>query len=98
MDIKDLISNARSLTDYELERRLTSFVLGNGNYKNLDKNNQKLVLGLLKKFRTYLKRGYSINSELIRREMYPLRRDRIKLGLDDPDLDDIENILSSFCG
>ena len=98
MDIQELIKNARSLTDYELERRLTSLVLSNSNYKNLDKNNQKFVLGLLKKFRTYLKRGYTINSELIRREMYPLRRDRVKLGLDDPDLDDIENILSSFCG
>ena len=98
MDIQELIKNARSLTDYELERRLTSLVLSNSNYKNLDKNNQKFVLGLLKKFRTYLKRGYTINSELIRREMYPLRRDRVKLGLDDPDLYDIENILSSFCG
>jgi len=97
MDIQDLIKDARDLTDYELERRLVALVIKNGNYKNLDKKNQQLVLSLLKKFRTYLKRGYSINSELIRREMYPLRRDRIKLGLDEPDLDDIEKILNAFC-
>ncbi|OGF25589.1 hypothetical protein A2303_00820 [Candidatus Falkowbacteria bacterium RIFOXYB2_FULL_47_14] len=96
MDIQDLVKDARNLTDYELDRRLTSLIINNGNYKNLDKKNRQLVLSLLKKFRTYLKRGYTINSELIRREMYPLRRDRIKLGLDDPDLDDIENILNAF--
>jgi hypothetical protein len=96
MDIKDLIKDARNLTDYELEHRLEALIIKNSKYRNLDKKNQKLVFDLLKKFRHYLKRGYTINSQLIRREMYPLRRDHIKLGLNELDLDDIEEILSAL--
>ncbi|OGF25423.1 hypothetical protein A2331_01245 [Candidatus Falkowbacteria bacterium RIFOXYB2_FULL_34_18] len=96
MDIKDLLADARNLTDRDFHRRLESLVIHNYKYKNLDKENRELVMGLLKKYQKYLKRGIGISDTMIRKEMYELYRNRIKLNLDEPDMKDIKEILEGF--
>lgn len=96
MDVKDLLENAKNLTDYEFGRRLESLVINNYKYKNLNPENRKLIMTLLKKYQSYLKRGIGISSLIVQREMFALSKNRIKLGIDDADLKDIQEILEGF--
>lgn len=96
MEIKDLLENAKDLTDRDFRRRLESLVINNYKYKNLNKENRELIMSLLKKYQSYLKKGIGISSTMIRREMYNLYRNRIKMNLDDADMKDIKEILEEF--
>ena len=43
-----------------------------------------------------MRRGISISSLTIRRDMYRLYKDRIELNLSKSDLDDLRDLLASF--
>lgn len=96
MNVQDLLKNASSLTDYEFEQQLNRLVRENYRYKNLDAKNRKLILDVVKKYRTYLKKGIPISSTSISNETYRLYKKREKLGLTEEDLKDIKEILKEF--
>jgi len=96
MKIEDLISNVKELTTDELKRKINSLVRENPSYKNLDQNNRKVILVIIKKIIERIKKGRKIDSRFIRDEMIKLKKNRIKLDLSEKDLDDIEDILKKF--
>jgi len=96
MDVQDLLENAGSLTDYEFEQRLNKLVRENYRYKNLDEKNRELIMDVVKKYRTYLRKGIGISASSIQNETYRLHKKREKLGLTEEDLKDIKEILNEF--
>ncbi|MDD5032438.1 MAG: hypothetical protein PHR36_05395 [Patescibacteria group bacterium] len=96
MDVKDLMSNAKNLTDDEFEQKLNDLVRNNYRYSNLNEGNKKIVLDLVKKYKSYLRKGIGISSTNLRNESYRLYQNRLKLGLTQEDLDDIKEILGEL--
>lgn len=96
MDIKDVLKNVEDLTDYRLERRLDEMIRKNPSYRHLDHNNQELLLDLLKKYKEKVRRGIRVSGFSIRKDMYRLYRNRLKLDLTKNDLDHIRSILNNF--
>lgn len=96
MDIKEFLDGAQKLSSSKLEERLYKFVRSNYRYQNLNAQNRKLLLEILKKYLSYMRRGIGISGEMIRREMARLKKDRTKLDLSAPDLRDIQNILEEL--
>ena len=54
MGIKDLMKNVKDLKNYEFERKLNELIRNNYRYRNLNSGNKKIVLGLVKKYKSYL--------------------------------------------
>jgi hypothetical protein len=96
MDIKDLLKNANNLPSYQLERRLNKLVRENYRYRNLSAKNKKLLLEYIKKYISKIKRGYSVTSETIRRDMLKFYQNREKLDLTYEDLKDFREVLNMF--
>ena len=98
MDIKDLMTDAKNLTDYEFERKLNKLVRDNYRYSNLSSDNKKVVLDLVKKYKSYLRKGLGISYTNIKNEMRRLYSNRLKLDLTKEDLKDIREILDELKG
>jgi len=96
MDIKDLLKDAHNLTNYEFKNRLERLVSENYRYRNLDTKNRKLVFDIIRKYHSYLRKGYGISPTMIRNENYRLYKNRNKLDLSLEDLEDIKEILNEF--
>jgi len=96
MDIKDLIKDAKNLSSRELERKLSELVRENYKYRNLNSDNKEVVMDLIKKYSSKVRRGVGVSSFVIRKDMYNLNRKRLKIDLTEEDLDDIRDILNEF--
>ena len=90
------MEDAKNLKDYEFERKLNDLVRNNYRYSNLNGKNKKIVLDLVKKYKSYLRKGIGISSTNLRNESYRLYQNRLKLGLTQEDLDDIKEILGEL--
>ncbi len=96
MNIKDLMKNVKDLTDKEFERKLNKLVRDNYRYKNLNEDNRKIILEIVDEYKDILRDGRSISYDRRYKDLYKLRKNKIKLGLSDEDLKDIKNIIDSF--
>ena len=96
MNVKDLMSNAKNLTDYEFEQKLNKLVRENHRYRNLDESNRKIVLDMMKKHKSNLRKGIGIGYSQRQREMYKLSQQQEKLGISKEDLKDIKEIFNQF--
>ncbi len=96
MTIKDFLKGAEDLSSSELEHRLFKLLRSSYKYENLSSDNRKILLKIIKKYLSYIKRGIGITSDMRRREINKLRRDKVKLDLSDSDIDDIEDFLREF--
>jgi len=96
MNIKDLLKDAQNLTDYDFEQKLNRLIRDNYQYRNLGPKNRKIVLDLLKKYRSYLRKGMGISYSFRQNEMYKLYKNRLKLDLSEEDLKDIKEIIGMF--
>ena len=98
MNMDDFTKDLGHTTDYDIERRLNKLVRDNYRYQNWDESNKKVVLGLVKKFKPYLRKGIKISERTIRDESYRLWKNRLKLGLTEEDLKDIKEFLGGLKG
>lgn len=98
MDLKDVTKNLTSQTAYRLEQRFDQMMRTNPHYKNLDQENQDLILDLIAKYKAKMIRGIKPSRYVIRKDMYNLYEHRLKLGLTYNDLDQIRDLLLSFKG
>jgi hypothetical protein len=98
MDLKDVTRDLKDQTTYRIEQRLKEMMRTNPRYRNLDKDNQKLIFDLITKEKKKAMQGIKTSGYTIREEMYHLYQDRIKLGLTYNDLDQIKELLESFKG
>ena len=96
MNIKDLMKDAKNLKDYEFERKLNELIRNNYRYSNLNSGNKKIVLDLVKKYKSYLRKGIGISYTNLRNETYRLHKNRLKLDLTEEDLKDIREILGEL--
>jgi len=90
------MKDAKNLTDKEFERKLNKLVRDNYRYKNLDKGNRKIILDIVDEYKDRLREGRGISYDRRYKDLYKLRKNKIRLGLSDGDLKDIKNILDSF--
>jgi hypothetical protein len=96
MNIQDLIKDAKNLSSHDLERRLNELVRENYKYRNLNSDNREIVMDLINKYSSKVRRGVGVSSFVIRKDMYNLNRKRLKMDLTEDDLDDIRDILNEF--
>jgi hypothetical protein len=96
MNIKDLMKDAEDLTDFEFERKLDNLIRENFRFRNLSEDNREIVLGLMKKYKSRLKRGVGLSYSDLKNEMYRLYEKRLKLNLSEEDLKDIKEILGEL--
>ena len=96
MDIKDLMKDAEDLTDFEFERKLNDLIRENFRFRNLNEDNREIVLDLMKKYKSRLKRGVGLSYSDLKNEMYRLYEKRLKLDLSEKDLEDIKEILGEL--
>jgi hypothetical protein len=96
MNIKNLMKDAKNLTDKEFEGKLNKLVRENYRYKNLNKGNREIILEIIDGYKDMLRKGRSISYDKRYKDLYKLRKNKIKLNLSDEDLKDIKNILDSF--
>lgn len=96
MKLKDLVKNSDKLTAYDFKAKLNRLVRENYKYKNLGPKNRKIVLDLINKNSSNIRRGLGISAYTIRAESYKLYQKREKLKLSEHDLKDIKQILRAF--
>ena len=96
MNVKDLMKNAKNLTDLEFERKLNKLVRDNHRYKNLNEDNRKIILEIVDNYKDRLRDGRGISYDRRYKDLYKLRSNRVKLGLSDEDIKDVKEILDSF--
>jgi len=96
MDLKDVTSELKDQTNYRVEQRLATMMRTNPRYKNLDAENRELVLNLIEEEKEKARHGIKTSGYTIRKKMYNLYRNRLKLGLTYNDLDQIRDLLESF--
>jgi len=96
MTIKEFLEGTKDLSSSELEHRLFRLLRSSYKYENLSSDNRKILLKIIKKYLSYIKRGIDISSDMRRREINKLRRYRVKLDLSDSDIDDVKEILGEF--
>lgn len=96
MELKDVTKNLRSQTHYRLEQKFKTMMRTNPRYRNLDKENQKLIIDLIEHEKSKAVRGIKTSGFSVRKELYHLYQNRIKLGLTYNDLDQIKELLESF--
>ena len=96
MDLKDVTKDLADQTAYRLEQRFKYMMRTNPRYRNLDSENQKLILNLIEKEKKKSIRGIKTSRFTIRKEMYHLYRNRLKLGLTYNDLDQVKTLLQGF--
>lgn len=98
MPLAKFSTKVKETPSHRLARQLDSFIRSNRSFRNLDKDNQKVLLEILKDYRLKSRRGRSITSIQVRRDMNKLSSQRVKLGLSRIDLADIRKILNAFVG
>jgi len=96
MDLKTVTKNLQGETDYRIDQRFDELMRRNPRYKNLDADNRKLIMDLIKKYKNKILEHNYPSSLTIRDDMYHLYQDRNKLGLTHNDLNQIRDLLESF--
>jgi hypothetical protein len=96
MELKDVTKNLKNQTVYRIEQRFKTMMRTNPRYRNLDKENQKLIFDLIAEEKAKAIHGIKTSGLSIRDDMYHLYQNRIKLGLTYGDLDQIKELLQSF--
>lgn len=96
MDLKGVAKDLKNQTDYRIDQRFDELMRRNPNYKNLNDANWKLIMDLIKKYKHKLLEHSYPSSLTIRKDLYHLYQNRVKMGLTYNDLDQIKELLESF--
>jgi len=96
MDLQSVTKNLKDQTDYRIDQRFDELMRRNPRYKNLDEDNRKLIMDLIKKYKKKILEHANPSSLTIREDLYHLYQNRIKMGLTYNDLDQIKELLESF--
>ncbi len=96
MPLKEVAKDLGKQTEYRIDQRMDALMRRNPRYRHLDKDNQDLIKDLLEKYKVKKRKGISISGLSVRRDMYSLYHNRIKLGLTLNDLDDVRDLLTSL--
>lgn len=95
MGLDKIAQDSKKMTNYRLDQKIDKLLRTNPSFKNLQ-DNKKLVFDLISDYKKKMRRGISVSSLTIRKDMYHLYKNRIELGLSKSDLDDLRDLLASF--
>lgn len=95
MGLDKIAQDSKKMTSYQLDQKIDKLLRTNHSFKNLQ-DNKELIFDLISDYKKKMRRGISISSLTIRRDMYRLYKDRIELNLSKSDLDDLRDLLASF--
>jgi len=96
MDIQELLATAKEQTFDRFAQKLNSLIRENYKFSNLDEDNRKIILDIIKKHLGDIHNGQGISSTVLERERYDLYQHREKLKLTEADLADMKEILNLF--
>ncbi|HPT08208.1 MAG TPA: hypothetical protein PLE28_00735 [bacterium] len=96
MDFKDVTKDILDQNEYRLEQRFDELMRRNPHFKSLDKEDKEIVFDLIKKYKEKIRKRTYPSAFTIRRDMYHLYSNRVKMGLTYNDLDHIRDLLNSF--
>lgn len=96
MNFQDVTQDLAHQSNVKLLKRFNNMIATNPRYSNLSESNQKMILDLLKKYKEIIKKGLKPSRTMIQDDKYHLYQNRVKLGLSEVDLDQINDLLSSF--
>lgn len=96
MSLQEITKDLGKQTEYRLDQRFDTLLRRNPRYRHLDSGDQQIIKDLLEKYKEKKRKGISISGLSVRRDMYSLYHNRIKLGLTLNDLDDIRDLLTSL--
>jgi len=95
MALLKIAQDAKKMTSYRLDQKLDEFFRKNPSFRNL-RDNQDLIFEIISKYKDKSRRRISTSRLTVRRDMYRLYKDRVKLGLTLNDLNDLRDLLASF--
>lgn len=96
MDFKDVTKDLLDQNEYRLEQRFDELMRRNPHFKSLDAEDKEIMFDLIKKYKEKIRRKTYPSAFTIRRDMYHLYSNRVKMGLTYSDLDHIRDLLNSF--
>ena len=96
MKILDNFKSVKKDPSYLTSQKINELIRQNYRWKNLDKNNRKIVLDIIKKRLPDIRAGRGISAYAIREEGYKLYKKMDELDLTYNDLKDIKTILKMF--
>jgi len=96
MELQDVAKDISSQTNYRITQRMEALMRTNPRYKNLNGANREVVMGLIKKYKDKIRQGIKPSRLTVREDKYHLYQNRIKLGLTEYDLEQINKLLDSF--
>lgn len=96
MKLTDVAKNLSRQTDRRLDRRLKVLLRVNPHYRDLDKEDREIILDLLSKYKKKKRRGIKISDYAIRKDLYNIYQNRLKMGLTRNDVDKIKELLNSL--
>ncbi len=96
MSLREVAKDLGKQTEYRLDQRFDELLRRNPRYRHLDSGDQEIIKDLLDKYKQKKRKGIAISGLAVRRDMYSLYHNRIKLGLTLNDLDDIRDLLTSL--
>ena len=96
MDLKDITKDLTAQTNYRITQRMEELLRTNPRYKNLDGANRTVIMDLVKKYKDKIRQGLKPSRLTVREDKYRLYQHRVKLGLTEYDLEQINKLLDSF--
>ena len=96
MKLEDLFKDVQDMDSYEFEQRFNKLCRENYRFQNLNPKNRKVVLKVLKKYLTYVRRGIPLSHSTVYNESYKLYKKKDELDLTEEDLKDIRKILNEL--
>lgn len=96
MELNELVEKFKSMPTSRFESIFHEFLRQHPSYGNLNNDNSRLIMDILKKHREHIVRGMGISYDAIRDETHALYEKRLELKLTERDLDHIREILGLF--
>lgn len=93
MQPSDLLKGAVNMPDNIFERKLHTLIRSNPKYKNLDKENQDVIIDVFKKHKDRFRQGIGLSYAQRSREMTKIKNNK---SVTKEDLKDIKEIMDAF--
>ncbi len=96
MDIQEFSDSTKNDTTARAKQKLSSLVRNNYKYRNLNSNNQALVMDVISDHIENIRDGDGISAHLLQKITERIYSNREKLGVSLQDYEDIKEILNQF--
>lgn len=96
MELEELFKTAKTDTREHFKQKLSSLIRNDYKYRNLNEDNQKLIMDIIYKHIDAIRDGRGVSGYVLEKETYKLHSNREKYNLTLQDLEDVKEILNLF--